>query len=72
MAKIYYILLFLLLTYGVVYSEQSNVKIVLENGYYYTQLENGERYQIVQQQEQWEYNKVILSPDENFVAYTYR
>lgn len=52
------------------YSEQSNVKIVLENGYYYTQLENGERYQIVQQQEQWAYNKVILSPDENFVAYS--
>ena len=70
MAKIYYILLFLLLTCGAVYSEQSNVKIVLEDGYYYTQLENGEKYQIVKQQEPWAINKIVISPDQEFVAYT--
>lgn len=70
MAKIYYILLFLLLACGVVYSKQGNVRIVLENGYYYTQLENGERYQIVQQQEPWAMNKIVISPDQEFVAYT--
>lgn len=70
MAKIYYILLFLLLTCGVVYSEQSNVKIVLENGYYYTQLENGEKYQIVKHQEPWAINNIVISPDQEFVAYT--
>jgi|GEM_PF-5748442 len=69
MAKIYYIFLFLLLTCGAGFSEQGKVKIILENGYYYTQLETGEKYQIVAQQD-WAPNKITFSPDENYVAYT--
>lgn len=69
MSKIYYILLFLFLTYEAGFTEQGKVKIILENGYYYTQLETGEKYQIVAQQD-WAPNKITLSPDENYVAYT--
>jgi dipeptidyl aminopeptidase/acylaminoacyl peptidase len=70
MFRINYILLFLFLAYGVGYSEQGKVKIVLENGYYYTQLETGEKFEVVKQHEPWAFNKIVLSPDEQYVAYT--
>ena len=69
MAKIYYILLFLLLARGVVYSEQSKVKVVFCDDYYCTQMPTGEEYKIVKQVD-WAPNKVTLSPDEKYVAYT--
>lgn len=68
--KIVYIILILFLAYGFGYSEQGKVKIILENGYYYTQLETGEKYEIVKHHEPWAFNKVVISPDEKYVAYT--
>jgi hypothetical protein len=70
MAKIHYILLFLLLTYGAGYSGQDKVRIILENGYYYTQLETGEKYKIVGAWEPQSKNTIVLSPDQEYVAYT--
>jgi len=68
--KIFYIALVLFLAYGFGYSEQGRVKIILENGYYCTQLESGEKFQIVRQWEPQAPNKIVLSPDEKYVAYT--
>lgn len=70
MAKTCYILLFLLLACGAGYSEQGKVKIILENGYYYTQLETGQKYKIVGGWEPQAKNTIVLSPDQEYVAYT--
>jgi len=69
MAKTCYILLFLLLACGAGYSEQGKVGIILENGYYYTQLEDGSKFAIVKQNVKSD-NKWAHSPDEQYVAYT--
>ncbi len=70
MFRINHILLILFLTWGVTYSGEGKVKIVLENGYYCTQLESGEKFQIVRQWEPQSPNTIVLSPDEKYVAYT--
>jgi len=67
--KIFYITLILFLAFRVGYSEQSRVKIILENGYYYTQLETGEKFKIVKQVD-WALNKIVFSPDGKYLAYT--
>lgn len=70
MFRLNFIILFLItfLISGIASSEQGKAKIILENGYYYTQLENGEKFQIIQQQEPWAYNKVFLSSDDTRFA----
>ena len=70
MYKINYILLFFVLAYRIAYSEESKVQIILENGYYCTQLETGEKFEVVKQHEPWAFNKIVLSPNEQYVAYT--
>lgn len=69
MDKISYLLLFLILTSGIAYSGQGKIKIVPCDGHYCTQLESGEEYKIVKQVD-WALNKLTLSPDEKYVAYT--
>lgn len=69
MAKIRFALLFLLLTYGVGHSEQGKIKIVFCDDYYCTQMPTGEEYKIVKQVD-WAPNRLTLSPDEKYVAYT--
>ncbi|MDH4223918.1 MAG: hypothetical protein OEV55_10320 [candidate division Zixibacteria bacterium] len=69
--KTFYIVVVLFLGFGLGYSEQGKVKIILENGYYYTQLETGEKFEIVKQND-WPYNTIVLSPDKEYVAYTTR
>ncbi|MDP3025119.1 MAG: hypothetical protein Q8O10_06255 [candidate division Zixibacteria bacterium] len=71
MFKLNFIILFLFtfLISGIAYSEQGKVRIILENGYYYTQLENGSKFAIVKQNVKAD-NKWALSPDEQYVAYT--
>ncbi len=69
MFRINYILLTLFLACGIAHSGQGKVKIILENGYYYTQLESGEKFQIVRQLD-WAPNKIVFSPDGKYLAYT--
>jgi len=69
MFRINYILLTLFLACGIAYSGQGKVKIILENGYYYTQLETGEKFEIVKQVD-WALNKIVFSPDGEYLAYT--
>ncbi len=69
MFRINYILLTLFLACGIAYSGQGKVKIILENGYYYTQLETGEKFEIVKQVD-WALNKIVFSPDGKYLAYT--
>lgn len=69
MAKISYIFFFLFLACGAGYAEQGKVRIILKNGYYYTQLENGSNFAIVKQNVKAD-NKWALSPDEQYVAYS--
>ncbi|MCJ7458091.1 MAG: hypothetical protein MUP17_03765 [candidate division Zixibacteria bacterium] len=69
MVKINYIITFLLLSCSLGYSEQNKVKIVSCDDYYCTQLATGEQHKIVKQVD-WGLNKLTLSPDEKYVAYT--
>ncbi len=70
MNKINYLLLSLIFISGIAYPGESKVKIIQENGYYCTQLETGEKFQIVRQWEPQSPNTVVLSPDLKYVAYT--
>lgn len=69
MSKISYLILLLVLTFGIAYSVQGKVKIVPCDGHYCTQLESGEEYKIVKQVD-WALNKLTVSPNEKYVAYT--
>jgi hypothetical protein len=69
MSKISYLILSLILISGIAHSEQGRVKIVPCDGHYCTQLESGEDYKIVKQVD-WALNKLTLSPNEEYVAYT--
>lgn len=69
MAKISYMFFFLFLACVTGYAEQGKVKIVSCDDYYCTQMPTGEEYKIVKQVD-WGSNKVTLSPDEKYVAYT--
>ncbi|HVP37487.1 MAG TPA: hypothetical protein VMT04_10865 [Terriglobales bacterium] len=62
-------MIFFCLSTVIAYSGEDNVRIILENGYYYTQIENGQKYQIVAQQN-WPPNEVSLSPQGKYAAYT--
>jgi hypothetical protein len=69
LSKIFCMILFLFLSYGIGFSEQGKVKIVFCDDYYCTQMPTGEEYKIVKQVD-WAANKVTLSPDDKYVAYT--
>src|SRR3990170_1715474 len=69
MAKISYMFFFLFLACATGYAEQGKVKIVSCDDYYCTQLATGEQHKIVKQVD-WALNKLTLSPDEKYVAYT--
>lgn len=67
--KIFGVILFLFFSYGTGFSEQGKVKIVFCDDFLCTQMPTGEEYKIVKQVD-WALNRVTLSPDEKYVAYT--
>lgn len=66
---IFYTILFFCLAHSTAYSEEAKIKLLLEKGSYYTLTEDRSRFWIVSQNKQKD-NKLAISPDEQYVAYT--